>query len=259
MAMRVRIAAAACVIASGLFVGGACATVAFADPESGHGGENRGPQAGDHRDGDGWARPSGSAPGGKPVGEPSNGRGPQAGSPGGRPKPNSQEGDGRDGAGSGRPRDGAGNSPDSKHSETDQHSPPQTGPTRGGEPGKPGTPPRGGPGEQGPGRGPDGDEDPGDGNDPRGPGHGGGPQGPGHGNDSQGPGRGNGPQGPGTVAVRGVPGMVMAAEIRRTRRIRVMTGTPRTREIRMVPVARAVIPAVPRAAATAINGRSRRP
>lgn len=45
MASRVRIAAAGCAVASGLFMAGASATIAFADPESGQGGESGGTQA----------------------------------------------------------------------------------------------------------------------------------------------------------------------------------------------------------------------
>jgi len=125
VASRTKIAAAACVLASGLLVGGSCASLAFAEPDQGQNGDTAGASP------SGAPGTSGPKPSGTAAAEPTT-EAPKTGvsAPGdtGAPseKPVTQVGDGRNGL----PADETGVSTapatPSKHSEPDAEVPPQT-------------------------------------------------------------------------------------------------------------------------------------
>jgi hypothetical protein len=113
--------------------------MAFAAPEVGQSGENRGPQADDHG-GRAGAPPSGTTSEDGSAGEPNTGPTSRAGTTAGPSKPTSQVGDGRSGLDSRRHRPGAGDSPGGKRSDPDPISPPLNHPATPGEPVKTGPP-----------------------------------------------------------------------------------------------------------------------
>lgn len=131
MASRVRIAAAACVIASGLFVGGAGATMAFADPEPGPGGEVGGtgtpgapvPAGETQASGPSAERPADLGVAEPGVAEPGVS---ESGIAGLGPRPTSHVGNGRTGTESGAPAEPTGPSSTSKHRDPGSTSTPQT-------------------------------------------------------------------------------------------------------------------------------------
>ncbi len=128
MATRIRIAAAACVVVSGLFVGGAGAAVALADSEAGQSGETVGTPT-DLTDVGTTAPTSGQA-----LEEATTDPAPAAMPTGTAPKPPSHVGDGRNGLPSGDRETTQGAESTSKRSLAAGTTPRQTDPTGTGEP-----------------------------------------------------------------------------------------------------------------------------
>lgn len=143
MASRTKLAAAACVLASGLLAGGSCASLAFAVPDPGQGGDTTG-AASNGTPGGATGQPSGTPAADPTTAAPKTDVSAPQGPSGTPEKPVAQVGDGRNGGVTGETTAPTEPSLPSKHPETEVVIPPQTAPGSAGEqPGGAGTPPVG--------------------------------------------------------------------------------------------------------------------
>ena len=135
VASRTKIAAAACVLASGLLVGGSCASLAFAEPDQGQSGDTTGAPPSD-APGTSAPRPSGTAAPEPTTEAPKTGVTAPEGTGAPTEKPVTQVGDGRNGLPVGETSASTAPTTPSKHSEADSETPPQTkAPDSGEQPG----------------------------------------------------------------------------------------------------------------------------